>query len=124
MTTWLENLKVGDKVGVCCPNLGNSQDLYYIGVVSKANKTKIEVQVIGSTRTFGRSTGTTKVYKWDLPDRLVEPTPEVLEKVHHRRLMSSVTKALKDLKIQDLSLEQLKVLENTLTTLQKVDTST
>lgn len=121
--TWLEDLKVGDKVGVCCPALGAAQDSYYVGVVTKVSKTKIDVQVIGTSRSFGRSTGTTKVYKvykWDIPDRLMELTPEVIEKVTHRRVSSSVTKSLKELKLSALSLEQLRTLDEVLKNLVEI----
>ncbi len=113
--TWLEGLKADDKVGVRVSNLGSEE--YYIGVVSKVTKAKIEVSLFGHTSTFSRSEGKTKVSKWDIPNQLVELTPEVREIVARRRLASALEKRLSAIRVKELTFEQLQRLNSFLDTL-------
>jgi hypothetical protein len=114
--SWLEDLKTDDKVCVRVPTLGSEE--YYIGVVSKVTKSRIEVYLFGHTSTFSRSEGKTKVSKWDIPNQLVEITPEVREIVARRRLASALEKRLSAIRVKELTFEQLQRLNSFLDTLR------
>jgi hypothetical protein len=112
--SWLENLKVDDKIGVH-PGSG---DMYYIGSVVKVTKTKVEVSLLGHTSTFSLLHGKTRgAGKWDFPDQLVELTPDVLELVARRRLASALEKRLSAVRVKEFTLEQMQSLNNFLDTL-------
>jgi hypothetical protein len=117
--TWIETLKVGDKVGVKVNQLGNQNDTYLIGVISKVTKVKIEVDLIRYTSTFNRNTGSAKrSSQWNIPDQLVELTPEVLELVAHRRLASALEKRLSCIRVKEFTLEQMQRLNSFLDSLK------
>lgn len=89
--TWLDDIKVEDKVAIRTSPIGASSDEYLIGRVVKVSKTKIEVSVRSYTQTFSRSSGcAAKAGKWYIPDRLVKITEEVRQSVAERHLRSAL----------------------------------
>ena len=118
--SWLETLKVDDKVGVKVSHLGGRDDDYYIGIVAKVTKTKVEVSLLGHTTTFSLPHGWTKRSgKWDTPDQLVELTQEIRELVAHRRLASILERRLSAIRVKELTIEQLQSLNSFLDNLLK-----
>jgi hypothetical protein len=115
--SWLENLKVDDKVGVEVSHRGTRSPEYYIGVVLKVTKTKVEVSLLGNTSTFKLPDGKTKVGQWEIPDQLVELTPEVHELVAHRRLASTLEKRLSAIRVKEWPLEKMQRLSSFLDSL-------
>jgi hypothetical protein len=116
--SWLESLKVGDKVGVRVSHLGSIGIEYFIGVVVKVLKTKVEVSYLGHTSTFTLPAGSTRRGKWDIPDQLVELTPEIMTLVTHRRLATALEKRLSAIKVREFSIEQLQSLNSFLDSLK------
>ena len=116
--TWLDDIKVEDKVAIRTSPIGASSDEYFIGRVVKVSKTKIEVSVHNYTQTFSRSNGSApRASKWDSPDQLVEMTAEVRQQVAARRLRASLKGQIAKLSeaLPDMSLERMTELADALT---------